>query len=256
MKRKLFNFIRFLGLDYKRILSLKFLPYFIFQLLKFKRLGGKVNSIVPILEDYKAQAGNSKSPYFLIDSLVAREIYKNKPKSHFDVGSRIDGLVGQVSIFSKVDVADIRPLSVDKRLNFSFKQFDLMNSEAIAEMKGSYSSISSIHAIEHFGLGRYGDPLNLEGHLIGIKNICCLLSNKGKLYLGFPCGLDVIEFNSQRLLNPHKVMNELLKQQLQFDKAWHVGRNGALNEIFDSEDLKKIMDGTIALICSKHDKPS
>jgi hypothetical protein len=32
-------------------------------------------------------------------------------------------------------------------------------------------SLSCLHAIEHFGLGRYGDPIDLDGHKKGIKNI-------------------------------------------------------------------------------------
>ena len=32
-------------------------------------------------------------------------------------------------------------------------------------------SISCLHALEHFGLGRYNDPLDPNGHLKGFNNI-------------------------------------------------------------------------------------
>ena len=30
-------------------------------------------------------------------------------------------------------------------------------------------SVSCLHAIEHFGLGRYGDPIDVFGHIKGSK---------------------------------------------------------------------------------------
>ena len=40
-------------------------------------------------------------------------------------------------------------------------------------------SISSLHAIEHFGLGRYGDPIDYYGHIKAISNITKMLKKMG-----------------------------------------------------------------------------
>jgi len=66
----------------------------------------------------------------------------------------------------------------------------------------AFDSVSSLHAIEHFGLGRYGDPLSTEGHINGLINISMCVKKGGYLYLSFPVGKDEIHFNAQRVLKP------------------------------------------------------
>ena len=46
-----------------------------------------------VLSDYDDVAGNAKGHYFHQDLLVANFIYKNNPRRHIDVASRIDGFV-------------------------------------------------------------------------------------------------------------------------------------------------------------------
>ena len=62
-------------------------------------------------------------------------------------------------------------------------------------------SISCLHALEHFGLGRYGDPVNFEGFDIGFKNIADLLMPRGKLYFSVPIGPQRIEFHAHRVFS-------------------------------------------------------
>ena len=62
-------------------------------------------------------------------------------------------------------------------------------------------SLSSLHALEHFGLGRYGDPLKYNGHLLGLNNLHQILKKGGKLYLSVPIGPQRIEFNAHRVFS-------------------------------------------------------
>ena len=41
-----------------------------------------------------------------------------------------------------------------------------------------YESVSCLHTIEHIGLGRYGDKINVNGHLNAIENIAKLVKKK------------------------------------------------------------------------------
>ena len=73
-------------------------------------------------------------------------------------------------------------------------------------------SISCLHALEHFGLGRYGDPINFNGHIIGLNNISKLLKKGGKFYLSVPIGVNRIEFNAHRVFSMTYLLPILLEK--------------------------------------------
>lgn len=56
------------------------------------------------------------------------------------------------------------------------------------ELIDSCDSISSLQAIEHFGLARYGDPVDNSGHLKAIENISKILQRHGKFNFSVPIG--------------------------------------------------------------------
>lgn len=87
--------------------------------------------------------------------------------------------------FREIEVFDIRPID-GKIKNVKFIQANLMDLDK--SLIGYCDSISSLHAIEHFGLGRYGDRLDFEGYLKGLNNIYQILKPKGKFYFSVPIG--------------------------------------------------------------------
>jgi SAM-dependent methyltransferase len=158
-------------------------------------------------------SGSGKGQYFHQDMLVARKIFINKPYNHLDIGSRIDGFVAHVAVFRQIDVMDIRP-QPGYISNVNFIQCDFM--EPIKEtFSESWDSVSCLHALEHFGLGRYGDPVNYNGHILGFDNLYRVLKKGGKLYFSVPIGAQRIMFNSGRFFS----INYLLKQ---FRDKYHI----------------------------------
>ena len=116
-----------------------------------------------------------------------------------DIGSRIDGFVAHVAVFRPVEVLDIREQASHVR-NVEFKQADLM--QPLPETMIAYcDSISSLNAIEHFGLGRYGDPIDYHGHEKAIRNITAILQPGGRFYFAVPIGAQRIEFNAHRVFS-------------------------------------------------------
>ena len=74
--------------------------------------------------------------------------------------------------------------------------------------------ISSLHAIEHFGLGRYGDDIDFYGDIKGLKEMHRVLKPGGFIVTSIPCTFQnsVIKFHQQRVYNPShfdKIMNEI-----------------------------------------------
>ena len=54
-------------------------------------------------------------------------------------------------------------------------------------------------SLEHFGLGRYGDPIDPEACFKCFDNIQKKLKKGGKLYLSLPIGKERVEFNAHRV---------------------------------------------------------
>lgn len=165
--------------------------------------GGKITHNYMILDDYRGSAGTAKGHYFHQDLLVANFIFKDNPKRHIDIGSRVDGFVAHVASFRKIEVIDIRPLPQSEHKNIQFNQADLMKPQDIGETE----SLSCLHAIEHFGLGRYTDPIDVNGHEKGINNLVKLVKQGGRLYISFPIGYeDEVHFNAHRVFHPKSIL--------------------------------------------------
>lgn len=158
-----------------------------------------VHPSFPCLTEKEGDAGSLADPYFLQDFFVAKKIFERNPRRHVDVGSRIDGFVAHVALFRPIEVMDIRPArSFDP--NVRFVQVDVSDPEKVPE---NYTdSLSCLHALEHFGLGRYGDPLLADGWKRGIQSFSRLLQPQGRLYLSVPIGRQRIEFNAHRIFGP------------------------------------------------------
>ena len=169
-KRRLINlylFLRRIGFDLRVFISLKNYPRFRKDKKLWLKKNGKIDKNFMILSDYEDVAGNAKGHYFHQDLLIANFIFEAKPKRHIDIGSRIDGFVSAVASYREIEVIDIRPLEKSVHKNIIFRKDDFMNSN----LKEQTDSVSCLHAVEHFGLGRYGDTIDCNGHIKGINNL-------------------------------------------------------------------------------------
>ena len=168
---------------------------------RFKSLIGEnfdfpIKDSMPCLTDKDESAGTLDVHYFQQDLLVAQKIFVNNPLKHVDIGSRIDGFVAHVASFREIELLDIRKM--DSNIpNVRFTQADLMDDSKIPV--DYCDSISCLHALEHFGLGRYGDPIDPYGHLKGFRNITRILKSGGTFYFSVPMGIQRIEFNAHRV---------------------------------------------------------
>jgi hypothetical protein len=194
------------GVDLRKLAAFRRYPRYLKERSLFKKLGGSITKNYPILYDYKDSAGSAMGQYFHQDLLVASFIHKKNPLRHIDIGSRIDGFVAHVAAFRQIEVLDIRPLNKIGHDNIQFIQADLMNERVIASEK-TYS-LSCLHAIEHFGLGRYGDTVDPTGYIKGFKNMLTMLEVGGTFYISFPISKqNEVHFNAHRFFHPHDILN-------------------------------------------------
>lgn len=201
------RFLRIYGIEVTKLIGASFiLPKYYFHLLKFKSQRYKqpaedrinFGRYRPEIYDWRKRGGVARGPYFHQDLFVAQEIYKYNPEKHVDMGSRVDGFVAHVASFREIEVFDIRENSSTAE-NIEFKCANLMDLE---EKYYSYTkSLSCLHVIEHLGLGRYGDPIDVDGHKKGLENLHKMVQEGGILYFSVPIGPLRIEFNSQRVFS-------------------------------------------------------
>lgn len=183
-------------------------PAFILGLLRFRSVyRGRLN-LAPCLHDKSSQSGATGSEYFWQDLTVARMIQNANPNIHVDVGSRVDGFVSHVASFRAVEVFDIRP-NVVTIPGVAFIEADVMNQNALPNQGLSpyCDSLSCLHALEHFGLGRYGDKFDPLGYVKGFENMSRLLQYGGKFYLSVPVGRERVEFNANWVFSPYTIIN-------------------------------------------------
>jgi SAM-dependent methyltransferase len=226
--------LAFFGLDpSKSIRSLKGLPVYFHDLKTLKRQAQATGdqfplvSLYPCLGERFTDSGSAAGHYFHQDLLVARRVYQNHPSHHVDVGSRMDGLVAHVASFREIEVIDIRPQR-NPIPNVTFRQADMM-APLHESLHECCDSLSSLHAIEHFGLGRYSDPVRYDGHLLELNNMYSLLRKGGKFYISVPIGPQRIEFNAHRVFAISYLL-DCFTGKFKVDVFSYVDDNGDLHE--------------------------
>jgi len=158
----------------------------------------KITRNYPCLTDRFDKSGSLSGHYFHMDLSVAKRVFANNPQKHVDVGSSIPGFVAHVASFREIEVFDVRP-NESTVSNIIFKQADF--SDPAFGLIDYTDSVSCLHAIEHFGLGRYGDPVDAEGHKKGLDNFYKMLKKDGTFYFATPIGPQRIEFNAHRVFS-------------------------------------------------------
>lgn len=237
---KTVRYLGVLGINARQVLFLRNLPRYFADRRRFRKAGGRITGTMPVLGDYGDSAGSAKGHYFHQDLLVAGFIHDAKPARHVDIGSRIDGFVAHVAAFREIEIFDIRPLADVGHPHIRFTRCDI--TAPAPELVGTCESLSCLHALEHFGLGRYGDPIDPEGHRKGFENIIRMLRPGGTLYLSFPIGKPAVLFNAHRIFAPTEVL-DWAKGRLELKRFDYVDDAGDLHRSAKPESLPDLSYG-------------
>lgn len=200
-----------------------------------------VNNQWVCLNDCVSEAGGVGEGYFLQDMWAAREIYRSNVKHVYDIGSRIDGFIAHLLAMEvSVTLLDIRPFP-HKVEGINFIQADAMKLDTVAD--NSIETVSALCSLEHFGLGRYSDPIDYSGWKKSLNAIKRKMKVGGKFYLSVPVGRqDKVVFNAHRVFNPVTVAREMLPecllQQFSYIGNWRI--NTSLSDYVDLKDLAEV----------------
>jgi hypothetical protein len=216
------------------IRSLSAIPIYVRDMRSYHKMNNqtsfqlRMRDAFPILTDMKSSAGSTGGHYFHQDLWAARKIFAEHPAEHFDIGSRVDGFIAHLLVFMPVTVIDIRPLTSDIA-GLTFFQDDA--SELGNVMDNSIRSLSTLHTAEHFGLGRYTDPVDPQACFKFMASLQRVLAPSGKLYFSVPVGRERVEFNAHRVFDPSTILRSF--PMLELVSFSFVGDEGLLYEDHD-----------------------
>tara|TARA_B110000444_G_C18660073_1_gene510314 strand:- start:48 stop:833 length:786 start_codon:yes stop_codon:yes gene_type:complete len=198
----------FLKFDLRMIFLKKFSKKLYDDRREWLKQGGVIHYNYPIKRDFISEAGNAYGHYFHLDLITANHIFEASPLRHIDIGSRIDGFVAHIATFRKIEIMDIRDLkNANPHKNISFIKKDLME-DIMEDEKEITDSLSCTHALQHFGMGRYGDKIDTQGHIKGMCNMIKMLKLNGFFYLTLPIAdNDYVHFNAHRVFKSDSVLN-------------------------------------------------
>lgn len=214
------------------------LPIYLRNRFAFPRLASDSHGAFPIagsypcLEDRFLPGGDAHGHYFHMDLLVAQSVFATGIRHHVDVGSRMDGFVAHVATFARVEVFDIRPLTTSAA-NITFRRVNVL--ELGKEFDGYTDSLSCLHVLEHFGLGRYGDPLDPDGHVKGWRALERLVRPGGRFFFAVPISRHQrIEFDAHRVFGVPFLL-DLIRSSFRIDRFSSVDDEGGLHVGQDPE---------------------
>jgi SAM-dependent methyltransferase len=140
-------------------------------------------------------------------TFAAEHIFRIKPTKILDIGSYrsfINGLLAHYDV-TTVDVRSREPLLANETvITTDAKELDIPDE--------SFELVLSMCSIEHFGVGRYGDEIDMEGDLDAFTEMVRVLKRGGHLIFTTTLrnGRPVLAFNEQRIYNVD-LIHELTK---------------------------------------------
>lgn len=95
---------------------------------------------------------------------------------------------------SNCTTIDFQPITIPK-----YDRYTTMTLDQYDAHPQAFDASFSISTFEHDGLGRYGDPLRVNGDLEMMKKMKCILKPDGLMFLSVPIAKDKVVWNMHRL---------------------------------------------------------
>lgn len=157
---------------------------------------------LPCLDDRTPGCGFDRH-YVYHTAWAARVLAASRPARHIDISSSVY-FCSIVSAFLPVEYYEYRP--ADLRLdNLTTGAADLLR---LPWVDASIRSLSCMHVVEHIGLGRYGDPIDVDADLKAMRELARVIAPGGTLLFVVPVGGPRVQFNAHRIYAPGQIIEQ------------------------------------------------
>jgi len=198
------NYLRRLKVSLKTEISRK-KKYAVFK-KQFSEFKNQLGADVDILENARLDDNTGITPiephYTYHPAWAARVLAQTRPAKHIDISSTTN-FSTIASAFVPFEFYDYRPANIYLS-NYTQGRADLTN---LHFESNSIESLSCMHTVEHIGLGRYGDPIDVNGDIKAMKELERVVKINGSLLFVVPIGNPRIEFNAHRVYAYDKIIN-------------------------------------------------
>lgn len=156
----------------------------------------------PILEEDTKLTGFD-AHYVYHVAWAIKKLMVQPPAEHVDISSSLHFCSAICSVVPTTFV-DFRPATLYLD-NLTCAAGDLTDDACWVE--NSYASLSCMHVVEHIGLGRYGDRLDVNADIKAMNNLIRSLKKGGRLLFVVPVGKAAICFNAHRVYSASWIAN-------------------------------------------------
>lgn len=140
--------------------------------------------------------------YVFHTAWAIRVLAESRPIEHVDISSSLY-FVATASAFLPIRFYDYRPA----QLALSGLTCDHADLTRLHFADDSIVSLSGMHVVEHVGLARYGNPLDYDGDLKAVAELCRVVAVGGQLLFVVPIGGESrIQFNAHRIYTYNQVL--------------------------------------------------
>jgi SAM-dependent methyltransferase len=192
--------------------------WFRFRSKNDKRFRLRYRDLHPCLKD-RVTTTPFDQHYTYHPAWAARVLARTRPKLHIDISSILN-FSAVTSAFIPIKFYDYRPAHLQLN-NF---ESDFADLKQLPFENNSIESVSCMHTIEHIGLGRYGDDLDVKGDVKAIDELKRVTKPNGDILFVTPVGKPKLEFNAHRIYSYEQIVDyfegcELIEFSLIPDKG-------------------------------------
>jgi SAM-dependent methyltransferase len=200
--------LRPLSFAHRRLRALKSNKDYLLDFYRFRKMSVRKPERLPLRWKDRLPCLKDRDDSLPIDrhyiyhtGWAARALAEIRPQLHVDISSTLF-FCSIISAFVPAQYYEYR--KIDLQIDdLTCGSADLL---ALPFPDDSVSSLSCMHVVEHIGLGRYGDRLDVDGDLKAMSELKRVLSPGGSLLFVVPVGRPRIMFNGHRIYAHEQIL--------------------------------------------------